>query len=158
MAAALFQSKQLAAFQPGLVPDGANDLVAVRNEVAISKVAEVGDLYEMVILPAQCSVVDVIIDSDDISTAADVTMDVGIMAGEVYDTTLANRTTGTEFFAASTIGQAGGVARMTAKGGLRVAPTKADRSIGIKMAAAATATNTGTIGLTVIYRPAIHGA
>ena len=147
-----------AAFAPSIVPERASDVVAVRNTVAISKVAEVGDTYEMVILPANCVVVDMILDSDDISTAADVTMDVGIMAGSPYAATLANRTGGKEFFDASTVGQAGGVVRPTLKGAFRVAPTKEDRSIGIKMAAVATATAVGTIGLTVLYRPTINGA
>jgi hypothetical protein len=158
MAAALFQSAQIAAFAPAIVPERASNVVAVRNTVAISKVAEVGDTYEMVILPANCVVVDMILDADDLSTAADITMDVGIMAGNPYDTTLANRTCGKEFIDASTIGQAGGVFRPTLKGCFRVAPSKADRSIGIEMAAVATATSTGTIGLTVLYRPAVNGA
>jgi len=158
MAAALFQSKQIAAFQPGIVPEGANAVVAVRNTVVITKVAEVGDTYEMVILPANCVVVDMILDADDLSAAADILIDVGIMAGEVYDATLANRTCGLEFIASSTVGQAGGAVRPTLAGAFRVAPTKADRSIGLEMAAVSTTTATGTIGLTVLYRAAINGA
>jgi hypothetical protein len=158
MAAALFQAAQIAAFAPAIVPERASDVVAVRNTVAINKVSEVGDTYEMVILPANCVVVDMILDTDDLSTAADITLDVGIMAGEPYDATLANRTCAKEFFDASTVAQAGGVVRPTLKGAFRVAPTKADRSIGVEVAAAATATNTGTIGLTVLYRAAVNGA
>lgn len=154
---AFYQSKELTERRPALNPRSASEVVSVRAEFDLSAVLALNDLIEMAILPANCVPVDFVLDCDDISTAADVTLDVGVMAGTVGDTTPGNRTTGAEVFAASTVGQAGGLVRPTLKTATRIAPATVDRAIGIKVAAAATATATGKIGLTMFYRSARYG-
>lgn len=110
----------------------------------------INDKIEIGVLPANARIVDGLIDTDDLDTGTPaITLDVGIMSGTVGDADLA-RTVGTELFAASTVAQAGGMARTTL--GQRSTPTALDRSIGILVKAApATGTATGTIRLTVYY-------
>jgi hypothetical protein len=72
------------------------------------------------------------------------------LPGETLDEVGAARTCGAEFFAASTVGQAGTVARPTVKGAFRVAPTAKDRSIGVKVLLQAATPAAGVIGLTVL--------
>lgn len=118
---------------------------------ALAAALVINDVIEIGILPANARIVDGIIDTDDLDSNGSpaVTLDVGIMSGVVGDADLA-RTVGTELFAASTIGQAGGMARTTK--GQRSTPTALDRSIGVLVKAApATSATTGTIRLTVFY-------
>lgn len=110
------------------------------------------DLVDLGPLPANHTVTDVILDSDDMDSGGSpaLAFDVGIMSGTVGDTVNA-RTIGNEFFAASNIAQAGGIARMTKSAGMRVAPVGYDRSIGLKItAAAATQASTTTGKIRVI--------
>ncbi len=140
-------------------PDCAGDLVVNRYVADLASAPlkgvtlAAGDIIDCGIIPAYTSVLDVIIDADDLDTGtAALTFDVGTITGTPGDAVSA-RTCGAEFFSASTIAQAGGVARMTLKTGLRVAPVAYDRSIGIKIVAAADAQATsGVIGLNVLVK------
>lgn len=120
-------------------------------EFALTGALAVNDVIEMGILPANNRIVDAMLDSDDLDTGGTpaITLDVGIMSGEVGDTSL-SRTVGTELYTASTVARAGGMER-TSKA-QRLAPTNADRSIGVKVAAGpAAGATTGKIRLTVFY-------
>ena len=143
------------------MPSGSeSDVLSVRAEFSLSGALVINDVIEALILPADHVPVDFILDSDDVDTngAPAVTYDVGVMSGTPGVKDLA-RTVGTEVFSASTLGQAGGVARPTLTSAFRIAPSAADRSIGILIhAAPATSATTGKIGLTMLYRPARYGA
>jgi hypothetical protein len=138
-------------------PDCAGDVVSNRYEADLAVTPLKGvtlaanDIIDVGIIPANATVVDVILDSDDLDTggAPALAFDVGIMSGTPGDTVTA-RTCGAEFFSASTLAQAGGVARSTLKTTFRVAPVGYDRSVGIKITtAAATLATTGKLGVSV---------
>jgi hypothetical protein len=104
------------------------------------------DLIDIGILPANHVVTDMIIDTDDLDSNGTplISVDVGMMSGTPGDT-ISARTVGQEFFAADVTARTGGMTRMTRQQGLRVAATGADRSIGVKInAAAATQASTTT--------------
>lgn len=105
------------------------------------------DLIDIGILPANHTIVDMAIDTDDLDSngAPLISLDVGILSGTPGDTVSA-RTMGNEFFAADTTARTGGVSRMTKSAGFRVAPTGADRSIGVKVVAAAATQASTTTG------------
>lgn len=159
--ATVFQSKSIANGAngyPAVTASGAHDLVAVTERYAVTSAIAIGDVFEMLELPPGYVPVDVILDTDDVDSGATLTLTVGILAGDVGDTTVANRTNGAQFIVASNVGQAGGVARANVKGFTGIAPSDSRRSIGITAAAAAAGLVAGTIRLTVLYRPAINGA
>lgn len=134
------------------IPDSAGQVVQNYYEFDITgKNLALNDIIDIGVLPAYATVADVILVCDDLDTNVSpaMTLDVGIMSGEVGTT--GTRTCGEEFFSDSTIAQAGGVARMTNATGFRVAMTGADRSIGVKVtAAAATEAASGKIGVIVL--------
>ena len=129
-------------------------LCSFRAEISL-KAAQLtaNQIVEMLALPAGCTPVDLIIDSDDIDTnaAPTVTIDVGLMSGE-FGVNDSGRTCGAEFLSGATVAQAGGGARPTIKGAFRVEPSASDRSIGIKIGTAPATAADGKIGLTLIYR------
>ena len=96
---------------------------------------QVGDIIELGILPGGNVPTDAIAVSDDLDSGTSLTFDIGIMSGEVGDAT-SPRTCGSELFAASAIGQTGGVARATAASAFTIAPTSNHRSVGVKVTAA----------------------
>lgn len=160
MAAKVLQTAAIANGYPAITASGAHDLVAVRADYTVSAALELNDIIEMIELPPGHVPVDVILDTDDLDTGTPaITLDVGILAGAVGDTTVGNRTNGAQFLAASTAGQAGGIARADVKGFTRLAPSDSRRSIGVSVKAApAVGATSGKVSLTVLYRPAIHGA
>lgn len=133
----LYQSFECQAFRPGQVAYEAGALLAVRGIVVPRAALVINDILEAVPLPAGHVPVDAWIDTDDIDSATTATFDAGIMPGPVGSTDV-TRFPGTEFFAASTIGQAGGLARTTRLQAMRVIATNVDRSMGIRVLAAPT--------------------
>jgi len=155
----VFQAEEAKDVRPSISPEGAGKVFAVRGEYDLAAALILDDVIEMVKLPADCVPVDAILDTDDLDTNATplITLDAGIMSGTPGDANIA-RTVGTELFAASTVGQAGGVVRPSAVTAFRVAPASADRSVGILVKAApATGAATGKIGFTLLYRAARAG-
>ena len=141
-------------------PDCAGDLVVNRYVADLASTPlkgvtlAIGDIIDCGIIPAYTSVLDMIIDADDLDSNGTPTLafDVGTITGTPGDAVSA-RTCGAEFFSASDIAQAGGLSRMTLKTGLRVAPVAYDRSIGIKItAAAATQATSGVVALNVLVK------
>jgi len=119
-------------------PSTAGETITNRYEMQVTIAPTPGapvanDILEIGSLPPNCAVADMFIDTDILTgiTAADV----GIMSGAPGSTDPA-RTCGNEFFGAQTL-VAAGVFRMSKQSGFRVAPSPAERSIGIKINAAA---------------------
>lgn len=113
--------------------------VAQLFEIALPAAALVAnDIIELGVLPAYNSISDAILVCDDLDTggAPAMAFDVGIMSGEVGDKDSV-RTCGAEIFAASNVGQAGGVARTTLASAFTIGATDKDRSIGVKITTAA---------------------
>lgn len=102
------------------------------------KTLAVGDIIELGVLPATNAISDAILVCDDLDTGGSpaLAFDVGIMSGEVGDKDSV-RTCGAEIFAASNVGQAGGVARTTLASAFTIAATDKDRSVGVKITTAA---------------------
>ena len=123
-------------------PVDAFGIKTVHSRLGLDTTAHVAtDVFDMAILPKGCVPVDLIVAVDDLDSDGTpaITLDAGLLAGNPGDTTLANRTCGAEAFAASTIGQAGGVARASLAKFFRIAPQNVDRSVGLAIATAADA-------------------
>lgn len=131
------------------VPERAGNVTAIRGAVTFIEAPTIATTVELFPLPAGCTLVDFVLESDDIDMGANptVTMSVGLMSGDagVQDDT---RIVGAEILAAVTIGQAGGVARPTLASAFRIPKASAQRGVGLKFPAAPTTFQAGTIGFT----------
>lgn len=123
-----------------------------------------GDIIEMGALPAgmvPAAAPVLVADDADASATPTLTLDVGLMSGDYLAATNANgsaRTCGAEFFAASAIGQTGGVATSAVLAGMKLAPSASDRSVGLRVAAAAATLTAGAkIRLLMLVAPAPVG-
>ncbi len=125
-----------------------------RFAMAVPTTVAANDILELAPIPANCRVVDITADSDDLDSngAPAIVMDVGIMTGEFGEDDDA-RTCGAEFFSASTLGQAGGVARATTAAALRTGKAGYARSIGVKISTVAATPQAGSVGVTVTLAP-----
>lgn len=138
-------------------PAGAGEMVSYRAEIDLTAAQVVDDqIIEMGPLPANCDLVDVILDGDELDTngAPTLTANVGVMSGD-FGVNDGARTVGAELMAvlAATMGTANGfVQRPTTVGAFRIARSNVDRGIGIHFTAAAATAAAGKLGLTVIYR------
>lgn len=108
-----------------------------------------GDIVELAPIPPDCTITDIIIDSDDLDSNGTPTIafDVGVMSGQWGEE--GTRTCGAEFFSGDNVGQAGGVSRPSLASAYKVAGQATPRSIGVKWATAAATAAAGQIGLTV---------
>ncbi|YP_010115325.1 virion structural protein [Sinorhizobium phage PBC5] len=147
----LIQSKYAKGIIALAYPSIAGAATAIRFEHQLAAAPAAGDILDLAMIPAGTRVIDMILDADDLDTngAPTLTMDVGVMSGD-FGSEDGARTCGAEFFSASTLGQAGGVARPTLKTAFRTTKAGKDRSIGIKFPVAAATFAAGVIGLTVI--------
>jgi hypothetical protein len=142
------------------MPDCSGAMSSIRAEITLTAAQlTANQIVEMAPLLAGCELVDAILDSDVLDTDGTpaVTLNVGVMNGELgalLDADGNARTCGSEVFSGSNVGQAGGLARPTAKTAVRIASSDKDRSIGIKIGTAPDAAQAGTVGLTLIYRAA----
>jgi hypothetical protein len=135
----------------------AGDVVSVRGEFSLAAALVVNDIIEMGWLPANCVPVDVIVDTDDLDTGTAAVLEAGIV-GDPFRGTAADTTDTNAFIDASTVGQAGGIARMNVVTGPRLASVSRPRRFGIKVATApTTSATTGKIGMTLLYRPKLKG-
>jgi hypothetical protein len=153
-AASKFASNQLAT----VYGDCAGDLVV--NEFFIDLTAAQlvnGNFFDLGILPAYHTVVDMVLIPDDLDANASptITLDVGLLSGTPGDTT-SNRTIGAEFFSGDVGARTGALARMSLASGFKVTPTEADRSIGVKISAAVATAAAGRIRLLATMAPADH--
>jgi hypothetical protein len=144
---ALKQAKQIVQKLPAISAGGYEPIAIVGDYVTVAGLAA-NDVIEMCILPAGYVPIDAILVTDD--------LDSGVLSGTggVADDA---RTCGNEAFAASTVGQAGGLARPTKADFGQIAPATGNRGIGLKLAAGAATLVVGAdIRLTVIARPALN--
>lgn len=129
---AIYQSEWGAGRKQAPVSGCAGVVVAEKYEFTIGKDLAATDIVELAVLPAYHSVVEAVLISDDLGGA---TLDVGIMSGAKGDTD-PSRTSGNEFFTAA---KSNDVVSMHNKAGYLVEPVEADRSIGLKVSQAVTA-------------------
>jgi hypothetical protein len=133
--------------RPAIKLPGAGEIACFRGQVTLTtaQVAN-GNIVEFGVLPAGCVPVDVILDVGDLDSDGSpaITIDVGLDGSDV-------------FMDGVTTGQAGGVARPTAVGAFRVAPSTSDRVVTAKLISPATAQG-GIIGCNFFYRNARYGA
>lgn len=154
----LRQSVQIAQKLPTISSDGYEPIAIVGDYTTVSGII-VNDVIEMCVLPAGYVPIDAILATEDLDSNGTplVTLDLGVISGTpgVVDSA---RTCGNEAFAASTVGQSGGTASPTKAAFALLAPDTVDRSIGLKVAAAAATLVVGAnIRLTVIARPQLNG-
>lgn len=155
---ALRQATQVVNKTPVISANGFEP-IAIVGDFTVPATLPLNDVVEMVILPAGYVPIDAILATEDLDSggAPAITLDLGLISGVAGKADDA-RTCGNEAFAASTVGQAGGVARPTKANFALIAPTDADRGIGLKVAAAAATLVVGAkVRLTVLARPALHG-
>lgn len=136
---ALLQSLWATGQRMTAVGDCAGDEVSQMFEFALPQTAlSAGDIIELGVLLGNNVPTDAILVCDKLDSggAPAFAFDVGVMSGAVGDTDPA-RTCGAELFAASSVAQAGGVARTTLASAFTIAPTENHRSIGVKVTAAA---------------------
>lgn len=131
------------------VPARSGEVFCEVFEVNLVAPLAANDIIELGVLPAYAVPVDCYIDADDLDTGATLTLDVGLMSGDVGVADQA-RTVGQEFFTASNVAQAGGFVRGSK--GLRVAATDKDRSIGVKAVGAGAGAGTGKLRLAVFFK------
>jgi hypothetical protein len=156
--ATLRQSKQIVAGYP--VPsavDAVNGMVAV-SEFLVPSGMVINDVIEMGAIPEGMIVTDAWVACEDLDSGGPtITLSAGIISG-VYGVVDNARTCGAEFFAASTVGQAGGVARANVAAGFLLTPNLDLVPYGLKVAAAATTPVVGAkIRMFVAMKPAPVG-
>jgi len=132
--------------RPSVSVTGAGQLTQNSGVYALAAALILADTIGLCKLPAGHVPVDFILDSDDLDTDGTPAMvvDVGVIGGDVD-----------ALIDGSAVCQAGGLARMDAIAGRRLAPSNVDRVIGVTVVTApATGATTGTIQGTLISRPA----
>lgn len=145
--AALRKGKQPLARVPAISPDGAADAIAlVFEHIVVAAQMAVNDVIEMGVQPAGTilSALPILV-CEDLDSSTGIVLNAGYITGQylaALDDAGAARDCGAEFFSASTLGQAGGVATSTIAACLLGAPSLSDRPVGIKVATAATGTLT----------------
>jgi hypothetical protein len=144
--------------QPTAYAGCAGDVIANQFYIDITAAQiEANAMFDVGILPANHTVVDMILIPDDLDTngAPALTLDVGILSGTPGDA-VSDRTIGAEFFSASTAGQGGTPTRMSLATGFKVLATEADRSIGVKVVTDAATAAAGRIRLLTFLAPSDH--
>lgn len=136
----VFKSNIIANGYADLTASGANDAVPVHAVAVTTEALALNHVFEMFVLPPGYGVSELLAAVDDLDTGAAIILACGLMVGDPGDTVFANRTTssliGTEFFAGSNVGQAGGIARLSKIDGLVIAPSINRRSVGIQVTTA----------------------
>ncbi len=123
----------------GVQPRAGLALQSVSGTYAIAATLLTGDVIHMVKIPAGATVLDLILDAGDMDAAASLTLSVG------YTGALE------AFISQSTVGQAGGIARLSVVGGTQKAFAAEDTIQVSATAGAGGADTSGTIKLTVFY-------
>ena len=157
------QVTKLSPYTNGSLPTPYGDCafeVVVNNAYVDVTAAQLAanNIFDVAILPAGHTVVDMVLLSDDLDTNATptISMDVGIMTGTPGDDVSTTRTVGQEFFTGDVAARTGATSRMTNSTGFRLLPTEADRSIGVKIASAPATAAPGRIRLQIRTAPADH--
>lgn len=156
--ASLLHSVQATGKDTVMTPSGANDVSVTFGDYTILAANALNDIIEMCPLPANCVVTGVTLDVPSLDSSTGVVLAVGLMSGAWGDG--GARTMTSDYVSGATVGRSstGGLQALNVVGGTQVAATTADRSVGVKFTTAATGTAavTGTIRLTVFFRPIIN--
>lgn len=145
---AIFKSNKITYKQPALTPMSAGQVVAERQSVAVPSTLALNDIVAFCELPAGCVPVDGYLVSTDLDTGTPtITLTVGVLDAAGTDLVAS-----TDFLTASTVAQAGGVARFDKAAGLGLAASASDRIIAVKVAAAAATGAAGTLTLVLEYK------
>lgn len=125
----------------GIQPRAGLSLVTKSGTYDLTAALVINDLIHMVKIPTGATVLDIILDVPDLDTNGSpaITLSVG------YTGALE------AFISQSTVGQAGGIAKLSVVGGSQKAFTAGDTIQISATAAPATGAATGTLKLTVIY-------
>lgn len=150
MAQVITQSDYHTGVKPMPVAQGA-EVLCVRDSATWPSTKSLSDLLALMPLPADHIPVDIIVDSDDNDTGTSETISVGLLNAGKTDLSTTTNDGGAVWISASTVSQAGGIVRPTTKAITRVAPSRSTRYIGVKLAAAGSAT-AGVVGVTLLYR------
>lgn len=155
---ALFQAKQVVAGNAVPTATDAVCPVVTFGDFTVPAGLAADDVIEFGALAAGHVPVDIIVAAEDLDSGAAIALDAGLITG-TYRDTFGVRTCGNEFFAANTVGQTGGIARMVKAAGALIAKTDEDRAFGLKVGVAAAALVVGSkIRFTLISRPHTDGA
>lgn len=165
MAAKLLKSDVMLGDYPEFTASGGNDSVPIHAEFTLGAALEADDVIEMFPVPPGYVVHDIMLGSTDLDTngVPTITLSLGILDGDVGDSTLANRVdSGGDiddvFLTASTVGQAGGTARANLYAGMVVEPQEKPYSVGVQVITApATGAVTGKVVVNATLRPAYRG-
>jgi hypothetical protein len=139
MASTLYSSD--CAVGSGIQPRAGIGLCTVSATYALAAALELDDLIHMVKIPAGATLLDVILDVPDLDTDVSpaITLSVGY-TGELE-----------AFISQDTVGQAGGIVRLSVPGGSQTLFAAEDTLQISATAAPATGAATGTLKLTAIY-------
>lgn len=132
---AIVQSRWGAGQKIAPVSREAGGAVVEKYEFVVTADLASTDIVELGVLPSYHTVVDAVLLTGDLGSG--VTVDVGIMSGTVGSTDTA-RTSGNQLFGSAANNT---VVRMSKADGFRIAPVEADRSIGLKVSGAVTASD-----------------
>lgn len=135
--------------QPPISAGQAGGVVCNEGEYLVPSTLALGDIVKLALLPAGHKPVDVILESADLDSATALVMSVGVVNDAGTDLVAS-----TNFITASTVGQAGGVARAAVVDGLQLAASSSDRAIGVKVTTAAGTPVAGKLRLKVLSVPA----
>ncbi len=127
----------------------AGEVLALAGVYSLAAALVVSDTIDMCVLPAGMVPEDLILSVDDLDSHGTpaIVLDVGI-----YDS-VGSTTDADAFIASSTVAQAGGVARLSAVAGRKIAPVDYDRLVRITVSTApATGATTGQIRCTLLAR------
>ena len=149
---------------PGAL-NGSSPVCAFGQHTTVAGAFALNDVVEMIPWPAGTIITSLKVKSEDLDSngAPAVALDIGILTGAWLEKTVDNdgttaRTCGTEFAAASNIGQAGGGLDVGADKLLGLAASSKDRSIGVKVqTAAATLVAGGKLTFAASFMPVPHG-
>lgn len=141
------------------VPTASASGDVISTRFAIDLVAadlDANDIGAVGILPAGHLPVVVLFDSDDLDTNGTPTIaaSLGILNAAEDDLSTATADGGAVWGSSITTCQAGGQSQVLSKAISRVTASDSDRKIGLKFTAASATKAAGTVGITLVYRPA----
>jgi len=150
------ESENVKSGRPAAIPHSAGEVYISSGQYAAATSLAAGDLIGLAILPAGCIPVDFTLGADDLEACATptITLTVGILNDDEDDIVADSN-----FITASTVAQAGGIARADKKTFLDAidVDNANDRTIVAKVVAAATTPAIGDVYGNLLYRAAEFG-
>lgn len=137
------------ALKTPITSSAAGEILASIGEYEVPNTLAAADIIALCHLPADHVPVDFMLQSDDLDTngTPTITLTVAVLNADKTDVVAS-----TDFITASTVAQAGGVARAANVLGLQLAASNADRVVGVKVANVAATKAAGTIKGVLLYR------